>query len=134
MPTSSTNTARILWLAYVNTLVVLGGVAFLVERPPGPGIPYFLHVVPALGCAVASVLLPPLLLRQAVARQGNAPANPVALARTALVVRMALIEAVALLGFVDAWLTADGMRYLPFALVAFALQLLAFPIDPSRSE
>ncbi len=125
------STLRILWFAYVSTLLVFGGIAFFIPREAGDGVPYFLHVVPAVGCAVASFVVPGTLVRQA--KAGQAPA---AVAQTAFILKMALIEAVALFGFVDAWLTGDGMRYLPFGAVAFFLQVLAFPADTDspRSE
>lgn len=130
-------TMRIIWAAMLVSILMLVLVVHL-ARPEAGARPVDL-AAPLLGVAaliaVASVVARRQLdtdasLRALAERAQVAPsreAGVLGLVQTRWIVFLALHEAVALLGFVTAFLSQDPARIWPFALVALALDLSIFP-------
>lgn len=122
------NPLPIIWASLFFSIVLYGIIAFIVVRPASDveltsflssPIAIALHVL-ALGMLMLSVVLPPVI-----AAKGASSAA--AAERTAWVVRWALIESVAVLGLMLAFLLRDPRAFLLLGIVSAAAMLLAYP-------
>lgn len=134
MPPAQLMTARILWVAYVNSLLIFGVVLWVAAPAGQPDVAWWWFAAPAILTAGASMVVPDLIVARTPPVNVQTPVGRGSPVATPFIVRMALIEATALMGFAYAWLSGRPLVYAPFWAVAFTLQALAFPTaaDPAR--
>jgi F0F1-type ATP synthase membrane subunit c/vacuolar-type H+-ATPase subunit K len=128
---------RILWAAllvsqgiYVWVLAFSGAVPPPME-PPDPMLPMVLGAV-ALSVAVASFVVPMLLLRSASGASQHAPSGrQQAHARTftPFIVSLAMSEAVSIFGLVAGYLGHPALVWAPFFAAGFVLTAWRFPTE-----
>ena len=124
---------KVIWIAFMAAIVFYLVVAWkLTSVTEALTMPMGLAAAMALaavGTVVAGFVLPPIVARQQAAA-ATEPLPPLAIYQTAMIVRWACFEAVAIYGFV---LTIASRQYLPIAVGAvLALALLAS--SPPRPE
>ena len=133
----------VIWLALTAAPVIYTFVAFLLR--PGPltlSLPDFgnqlelLLTLVALAAAFAGFIVPVLVARMMRGPEESAPAagsTPATDAQragaenTVMIIRCALFESVAIMGFIMVTLGAPASRVVPFAALSLALLLLHFP-------
>lgn len=132
-------TLRMIWFSLVSAIVIYAVIAFVVPAEhDAAGGGSTAPAILALQIAGAAVLLAAWFVPGALLRRSSeeamrgAPARPDGAAvppktSVALLVRWALLEAVAILGLLAAFIGQDSRFFVPFGVVALAGMLLAFP-------
>ena len=135
-------TVRVIWFALMMTLVIYAIICFTVLRPATTApleetfrnpIVIALHVV-----AIADLLMSFIMPRNILRRNASAPRAPqypsvdpvvTPAIRTAMILRWALIECVAIFGLLAAFMVHDSRVFLPLLAVSAAAMLMAYPSD-----
>lgn len=135
-------TLRIIWGSLLMSIAIYGVVAAVVAKTMtatvagGAANPIVLVLgVVALMMALMAIFVPRAAMRRSEERGSIAPPDPSAPPSvppnvfTALIIRWAMLEAVAILGLVAALITADPRAFIPLGVVAIAGMLLSYPGD-----
>ncbi|HEY0592330.1 MAG TPA: hypothetical protein VGF40_11225 [Thermoanaerobaculia bacterium] len=135
-------TLRIIWGSLLMSIAIYGVVAAVVAKTMtatvagGAANPIVLVLgVAALVMAVMAIFVPRAAMRRGGERAPIAPPDPSAPPSvppnvfTALIIRWAMLEAVAILGLVAALIIADPRAFIPLGAVAIAGMLLSYPGD-----
>ncbi len=121
---------KMIWGAFILTLFVFGGVlqvAQLMTPDPGQSAPYLVYGGIVFGIIAFGAFFPKKLYesnKQTMKDQGFLDQVYVP-----WVLKMVLMEQVALVGFVFCFQSGEANAYLPFLLVAFVAQAISFPSE-----
>jgi hypothetical protein len=134
-------TAKVLWFAFLSTPLLILAVAWIVASPQPDSLPSSGSVADPIFLILCLIAVVDFVLAQNLHRFMRSPRNaqstvhssgePVDLKKgySLFIVRLALFEAIALLGLVAALLRTNVLLYLPFLLLSVAGLLVSKPSE-----